>query len=193
MERPPGGEDVQCAANGLAVGPQSASLAKRLLTRLCGAWRHKPDGPQRVLALADGARAPGRARATCAGDVAPLRWSLPRAGGTGSGRHLLKPDPSRHSIQTQTDGPGRDPDAAQGVRAAFTCPTGLAPASSVAGASAPITPKAMMTRCSTVDFLGWVRRIFTLQLSLLNGTTTFRVILPSTEGTPGFGRLRERP
>ena len=104
----------QCAANDLAVGPQSASLVDNVLTSLCGAWRHKPDGPQRVLALADGARASGSARSTWAGDVAPLRWSLPRAGGIGSGRYLLKPDPSRHSIQTQTDGPWRDPDAAKG-------------------------------------------------------------------------------
>ncbi len=133
-----------------------------VLTSLCGEWRQKPDGPQRVLALADGARAPGRARSTCAGDVAPLRWFLPRAGGTGSGRYLLKPDPSRHSIQTQTDGPWLDPDAAKGVRAAFACPTGSEPASSVAGASCPITPNAMMTRCSAADFLGWVRRIFTV-------------------------------
>src|SRR5215471_12094267 len=32
-----------------------------------------------------------------------------------------------------------------------------------------------------------------LQLSLRNGTTTFRVILPSTKGTAGCGRRRERP
>ena len=119
---------------------------------------------QRVLALADGARAPGRARSTCAGDVAPLRWSLPSAGGTGSDQYLLKPDLPRHSIQTQTDGPWRDPDAAKGVRSACPCPTGSEPASSVAGASCPITPNAMMTRCSAADFLGWVRRIFTLAL-----------------------------
>jgi hypothetical protein len=156
-----GGDDVQCAANGLAVGPQSASLVDSVLTSLCRKRRHKPDGPQRVLALADGARAPGSARSTCAGDVAPLRWSLPRAGGTGSGRHLLKPDPSRHSIQTHTDGPWRDPNAAKGVRAVFAYPTGSEPASSVAGASSPITPSAMMTRCATADFLGWVRRRFT--------------------------------
>jgi hypothetical protein len=33
----------------------------------------------------------------------------------------------------------------------------------VAGASCPITPNAMMTRCSAADFLGWVRRIFTFR------------------------------
>src|SRR5437773_6048783 len=53
--------------------------------------------------------------------------------------------------------PRGSPRGARSIR----LPTGSAPASSVAGASAPITPKAMMTRCSTVDFLGWVRRIFT--------------------------------
>ena len=31
VERPPGGEDVQCAANGLAVGPQTASLVDSVL------------------------------------------------------------------------------------------------------------------------------------------------------------------
>ena len=120
-----------------------------------------PDGPQPVLALADGVSTPGSARSTCAGDVAPRRWSLPRAGGTGSGRHLLKPEPSRHSIHTQTDGLWLDPDAAKGVRVAFACPPGSEPASSVPGASCPITPNAMMTRCSAADFLGRVRRIFT--------------------------------
>src|SRR4030095_14441518 len=54
----------------------------------------------------------------------PRRWSLPRAGGTGSGQSLLKPDLPRHSIQTQTDGLGLDPDAAKGGRSAFACPTG---------------------------------------------------------------------
>src|SRR6266568_7540332 len=40
-------------------------------------------------------------------------------------------------------------------------PTGSEPTASVAGASWPITPNAIMTRCSAADFLGWVGRIFT--------------------------------
>src|SRR5262249_17767860 len=138
---------------------QSAALAERLLTRLCRAWRQKPDGPQRISPLAEGARTPGRARSTCAGDVAPRRRSLPRAGGNGSGQPLLRPNAPRHSLQTQPDGPRLEPDAAKGGRAAIACPRGPEPASSVAGAFCPITPNARMTRCSVADLLRWVRRI----------------------------------
>jgi hypothetical protein len=174
------------------LGPQAASWAERLLTRLCGEGRQKPDGPQRVLALADGARAPGRTCSTCAGDVAPLRWSLPRAGGTGSDPYLLKPDLPRHAIQTQTDGPWRDPDAAKGVRSACPCLIGAEPASSVAGASCPITPNAMMTRCFAADFLGWVRRIFTFK-SCLALVTPELVLLPKPWTILFWGVGRKTP
>jgi Transposase IS66 family len=55
------------------------------------------------------------------------------------------------------------PDTAKRVRAAFACPTGSEPASSVAGLSCPLNPGAMMMRCFAADFLAWVRRIFTYQ------------------------------
>lgn len=53
------------------------------------------------------------------------------------------------------------PDTAKRVRAAFACPTGSEPASSVAGLSCPLNPGVMMMRCFAADFLAWGRRIFT--------------------------------
>src|SRR6266508_2360113 len=53
VECPSGRHDVERAANGLVVGPQSAPLVEHLLTSLCGPWWQKPDRPQPVPALGD--------------------------------------------------------------------------------------------------------------------------------------------
>jgi hypothetical protein len=89
VERPPGGDDVQCAANGLAVGPQSAALAERLFTSLCGARWSEPEGPQRVLTLADGTGAQSRTGSTGDSDITTYRPPYPRWKRARSGGHLL--------------------------------------------------------------------------------------------------------
>ncbi len=47
------GDDVERAANDLALGPQPAPLGKRFLTSLCGQWWPEPSGPLSLCALAD--------------------------------------------------------------------------------------------------------------------------------------------
>jgi transposase len=59
-------------------------------------------------------------------------------------------------------GPYRDEAKRMGRE--FAYPTGAETASSVAGAYDLITPNAMMSRCSSANILGWVNRIFTIDM-----------------------------
>jgi len=106
----------------------------------------------------------------------------------GCGSPGLQAGEDVHSLPTQTMAPCESPMQPKEERAAVACPRGSAPASSVAGAFFPITPNAMMTRCSAADFLGWVRRIFTpctgLKLLIFNGFLQRCLIGHDPHGNP---------
>src|SRR5262249_27864642 len=71
VERASGRDDVQRAANDLAVGAESSPLAACVFASLCGLRRQKPGGSQYVSTLADDARTPSRvdAAGTTGGDT----------------------------------------------------------------------------------------------------------------------------
>src|SRR6516165_3974889 len=69
VERASGRDEVQCAANDLAVGAASPPWAACVFASLCGPWWQKPGGPQGVSALADDARTPSRVDAASATDA----------------------------------------------------------------------------------------------------------------------------
>ena len=105
VERPPSRDEVERAANGPVVGPQSAPLVDGVLTSLCRPGRQAPRGPQGVPALADDTRTQGRARAACGNAVATLCQYLPRDGRTGWGQYCLRSNRTCCFIHIQPDGP----------------------------------------------------------------------------------------
>src|SRR4029434_8724530 len=166
----PVSDDVERAANGSAVGPQSAPLVDGVLTSLCRPWRPEPHGPPRVPALADDARAQSRARSACAWDAVTLRQRLSGERSPRSSRYLLTPNPACPFTPLPTDGPmalSRCPQKGERIE-------GLAddaePTSNVAEAWGLITSDAMMRRSyraiswdGIIEYLQFLRPI-----SLLN-------------------------
>src|SRR5215831_6276630 len=156
VERPPGGDAVQCDPNRLALGSQSPPLAARLPPSLCGPWRSEPDRPQRIAALADDTRAPRRVGSTGAGAVAPLGQSRPPARSIGSSRHLLTPASLERLTQPQTDDsmamPRYRPTGARSAR----LPDRIGIRIKRWRSRLPKHSDTMMTRCAPANFLGWV-------------------------------------
>src|SRR6266446_2304190 len=103
VERPLGGDGVECDPNRLALGSQSTPLATRLPPSLCGPWRSEPDRPQCIPALADDARTPRSVGLPSTSDVAPLGQPYPTEGRIGSSRYLLMPDPPGRLSPPQPD------------------------------------------------------------------------------------------
>jgi hypothetical protein len=92
-------------ANGLAVGPQSASLAERLLTSMCRPWQPMPTRPSRVPTLADDAGAQRRTHSTGPGNVVPPSPIRPKRGTKRKWLTPLKTSSTRSLVHLQTQCP----------------------------------------------------------------------------------------